>query len=116
MVSIPQSGLRRFEPIVRQWVSSYFAVSIPQSGLRRFEPAQRLTVLGAHEPFQSPSRDYAGLNFAHELMAQAVGAFQSPSRDYAGLNQASSTTPSGVKWFQSPSRDYAGLNLRAGCG
>ncbi len=39
LVSIPQSGLRRFEPTRSGRGAGHRHVSIPQSGLRRFEPS-----------------------------------------------------------------------------
>ncbi len=61
-VSIPQSGLRRFELSLVSSCSGIWDVSIPQSGLRRLNCAGGRG--GGRRPgrFQSPSRDYAGLN------------------------------------------------------
>ncbi len=60
-VSIPQSGLRRFEPVTVYRKRQARQVSIPQSGLRRFEHKHVVADI-SEWVFQSPSRDYAGLN------------------------------------------------------
>ncbi len=52
--------------------------------------------------FQSPSRDYAGLNSVDLPGADLAGAFQSPSRDYAGLNKATMTPTSILSRFNPP--------------